>query len=255
MPNGKLPNAHLDCKTILFYFCYMKKQQEIWLKEHTHQETLPTMANSEAASGVALFTDWLRSQQMELSGKAVDIGCGKGRNSVHLAECGFEVWALEFIEPALLAAQKLAASKQVADKIHFKLANIDNRWEVEDNFFAIAIDSFSSIDIETREGREICRDEMYRTLQPGGYALVTVVSCDDEWEKELIASNPGLEPNSTLWPQNGKFQKNYDEAEFKLFYKKFDLVAFKTIQKPAFKLGKEGTATNFWAVLRKRLST
>jgi SAM-dependent methyltransferase len=229
----------------------MQKQKEIWLKEHTNQETLPTMANSEPASGVVLFTDWLLSQQKELSGKAVDIGCGKGRNSVHLAQLGFEVWALEFIEPALHSAQKLASSKQVSGKIHFTLTNIDKRWDVEDNFFAIAIDSFSSIDIETREGREICRDEMHRTLQPGGYALVTVVSCDDEWEKELIATSPGLEPNSTFWPQNGKFQKNYDEAEFKLFYEKFDLIAFKTIQKPAFKLGREGTATIFWAVLRK----
>lgn len=210
------------------------------------------MANVEPASGVMLFTDWLKEHGVPLSGKAVDIGAGKGRNSVHLAKLGFEVWALEYIEPAIAAAKQLAVSSDVTDKIHFELAEVDTTWQFEGNFFDVAVDSFSSIDIETRQGREKCRDEMYRTLKPGGYALVTVCSADDEWEKELIANHPGPEPNSTLWPQNGKFQKDYDEAELREFYKAFEVVELQKISKPAFKLGREGMATNFWMVLRKQ---
>jgi SAM-dependent methyltransferase len=161
------------------------------------------------------------------------------------------VWALEYIEAAIAAAQQLAAARDVADKIHFELTEVDKPWSVPDDFFDVAIDSFSSIDIETRSGREICRDEMYRSLKPGGYMLVTVCSADDEWERELIANHPGPEPNSTLWPQNGKFQKDYHEAELREFYKKFQVVDLQKISKPAFKLGREGTATNFWLVLRK----
>lgn len=205
----------------------------------------------EPASGVVLFTDYLTEHNVATSGKAVDIGAGKGRNSVHLAKHGFEVWALDFIELAIAAAKGLAVSNRVADKIHFELAEIDSGWRIADNFFDIAVDSFSSIDIETKVGREKCRDEMYRTLKPGGYALVTVCSADDEWEKELIANNPGPEPNSTLWPQNGKFQKDYDETELREFYNSFEVVELKKISKPAFKLGRKGTATNLWAVLRK----
>lgn len=230
----------------------MRKQQQIWHDEHTNQGTLPTMANVEPASGVVLFTDYLKEHGVALSGKAVDIGAGKGRNSVHLAKLGFEVWALEYIEPAIAAAKQLAETNGVVDKIHFELAEVDTDWQIAANFFDVAVDSFSSIDIETRQGREKCRDEMYRTLKPGGYALVTVCSADDEWEKELIANHPGPEPNSTLWPQNGKFQKDYDEAELREFYKAFEVVVLKKISKPAFKLGREGTATNLWAVLRKK---
>lgn len=229
----------------------MRKQQQIWHDEHTNQGTLPTMANVEPASGVVLFTDYLKEHGVALSGKAVDIGAGKGRNSVHLAKIGFAVWALEYIEPAITTAKQLAEANGVADKIHFELAEVDTDWQIADNFFDVAVDSFSSIDIETTEGREKCRDEMHRTLKPGGYALVTVCSADDEWEKELIANHPGPEPNSTLWPQNGKFQKDYDEAELHEFYKTFEVVELRKISKPAFKLGREGTATNFWVVLRK----
>jgi SAM-dependent methyltransferase len=230
----------------------MRKQQEIWLKEHADKGTLPTMANVEPASGVVLFTDWLKSQGVGLSGVAVDIGCGKGRNSVYLASLNFEVWALEYIEKAIEAAKELANDRKVADKIHFELAEVDIPWGIEDGIFDIAIDSFSSIDIETKKGREVCRDEMYRALKPGGYALITACSVEDEWEKELVANYPGPEPNSTIWPQNGKFQKDYDEAELREFYSMFEIVELKAISKPAFKLGRDGTATNFWVVLRKK---
>lgn len=230
----------------------MRKQQQIWHEEHTNQGTLPTMANVEPASGVVLFTDYLKEHGVALFGTAVDIGAGKGRNSVQLAKLGFEVWALEYIGVAIAAAKQLADGNDVADKIHFELAEVDTNWQIDDNFFDLAIDSFSSIDIETKQGREKCRDEMYRTLKPGGYALITVCSADDEWEKELIANHPGTEPNSTIWPQNGKFQKDYDEAELREFYKAFEVVELKKISKPAFKLGRDGTATNLWAVLRKR---
>lgn len=229
----------------------MRKQQQIWHDEHTNQGTLPTMANVDPASGVVLFTEFLKSEGTAFAGKAVDIGAGKGRNSVHLAKLGYEVWALEYIEPAIETAKQLANVNGVADKIHFELAEVDTTWDIADNFFDVAIDSFASIDIETFEGRQKCRDEMFRTLKPGGYALVNVCSADDEWEEELIAKHPGPEPNSTVWPQNGKFQKDYTEDELRDFYSMFDIVELKKISKPAFKLGREGTATNFWLVLRK----
>lgn len=209
------------------------------------------MANVEPASGIVLFTDWLKEHGVALSGTAVDIGAGKGRNSVHLAKLGFTVTALEYIEPAITAAKELADKNGVADKISFNLTEVDKAWDIASDSFDVAVDSFSSIDIETKQGRETCRDEMYRTLKPGGYALVTVCSADDEWEKELIANHPGEEQNSTIWPQNGKFQKDYDEAELRDFYKSFEVVELQKISKPAFKLGREGTATNLWVVLRK----
>lgn len=228
----------------------MRKQQKIWLAEHTNQQTLPTMANQEPASGVVLFTNWLKENGVA-PGKAVDIGSGKGRNSIHLAKCGYEVWALEYIEPAIKVAEALAEQNDISKSVHFEQACIDDKWGFSDNYFDVAVDSFSSIDVETEEGRKVCRDEMFRTLKPGGYALVTVVSSEDEWEKEMIQNNPGPEKNSVVWPENGKFQKNYDEAELREFFSNFEILEVRTIQKPAFKLGREGIATNLWMLLRK----
>jgi SAM-dependent methyltransferase len=228
----------------------VRKQQQIWLDEHTKQTTLPTMAHVDPTSGVVFFADFLKSEDIR-SGRVVDIGAGKGRNSVYLAEQGFEVYGLEYIKEAIGVAKTLAKSRDVSNKVHFQLCEMDKPWEFDDEFFDIAVDSFSSIDIETKDGREMCRDEMYRTLKAGGFALVTVVSADDEWEREMIDNHPGPEPNSCIWPQNEKFQKDYDEAELCEFYKMFELVELKKVSKPATKLGREGIATNLWTVLRK----
>lgn len=229
----------------------MRQQQKIWLSEHTNMATLPTMANQEPSGGVVKFVAWLVDNNIQLGGNLIDIGCGKGRNSIYCALQGYQVYGIDYIPQALETAQALADSQQVSEKVQFQIGEMDVAWPYEDNFFDCALDSFASIDIETKEGRTICRDQMLRTLKPGGYALVMVVSSDDEWERVLMHESPGKEPHSSIWPQNGKFQKNYDELELREFYKDFNIVALETISKTAFKLEKYYQATNFWLVLQK----
>jgi SAM-dependent methyltransferase len=229
----------------------MRKQQKIWHDEHLTSKAIPALAEAEPSGGLVKLISMLKIR--DFTGKrAVDIGCGKGRNSIYLAEQGFQVTGLEYIKPALEAAQKLAEARGQVPNIEFLQAEIDRPWEFPNDYFDLAVDSFSSIDIETLTGRQTYRDEMLRTLKPGGYAMVTVVSTDDEWEAELITSSPGSEPNSTIWPQNGKYQKDYDEAELRDFYKEFKVVALeKVTRRGRVKLGREYVATNFWLVLQK----
>ncbi len=229
----------------------MRKQQQIWAAEHATSASLTKMAGEEPASGVVAFVQWLKEYAAK-PGHAVDIGSGKGRNAIYLAQQGYVVDALEYIAIARQHTKTLAKAKGLETKVHSKDVEIDGRWPYEDNVFDVAIDSFASIDVETLEGRRHCRDEMYRTLKHGGYALVTVCSVDDEWERELLANHPGPEPNSTIWPSNGKFQKDYSEEELREFYEMFTICELKTIHKPAHKLGRNGTATNFWLVIQKK---
>jgi SAM-dependent methyltransferase len=229
----------------------MRRQQEIWLTEHNDLRTLPTMANVRPASGMSLLVEHLTRVSAPFSGHAIDIGSGKGRNTVYLATLGFNVKALDYIVSALAAGRELAKRRHVEDRVDFREADIDAPWQFDSNYFDVAVDYFSSIDIETRAGRRVCRDEMYRTLKPGGHALVAVCSAEDEWERELIDTHPGPEPNSTYWPHNGKFQKNYSEPELLEFYSRFNIVKFKKVKKPAYKQNRTGIATNLLLLLSK----
>lgn len=85
--------------------------------------------------------------------KVVDIGCGKGRNSIFFAKKGFEVYGMDYIQTALSIAQDLAAQYNVANRTRFYNESIDAVWPFPDNFFDVAIDCFSSIDIETKSGQ------------------------------------------------------------------------------------------------------
>jgi len=185
------------------------------------------------------------------SGHVLDVGAGKGRNTFYMAKQGFDVYAIDYVLEAIAFIDKVAESKQLGMKIHTYCQGIDEKWPFEDEFFDCVIDSFASIDVETKAGREFYRDELFRTLKSGGYAMVTVVSADDEVEREMIRNYPGKEKNSSVWPQNGKFQKNYDQAELREFYKGFEIVALKKIDKKAHKLGRDFTATNFFLILKK----
>lgn len=238
---------------MLAVFCYylgMRKQQAIWNEEHTKVDAFPSYALPEPSSMVVEFVKFLRTNNAN-DGKVIDIGCGKGRNSIYLAEQGFQVYAVDYIQEAIDYAKNQAKHKNVQDSIIFINAAIDVPWQFENNFFDFAVDCFSSIDIETKDGREIYKQEMYRTLKPGGYALVSVVSTADEMEAEMIKQSPGIEPNSTIWPGNGKFQKDYTEPELREFYNKFEIVELKEVKKKSVKLNREFMATNFRLILRK----
>lgn len=57
-------------------------------------------------------------------GKALDLGCGPGRNALYLAELGFEVDAVDFSEEAIRWAEERAASLKAP--VHFICGSVFN---------------------------------------------------------------------------------------------------------------------------------
>ena len=229
----------------------LRKQQEIWETEHAQSASLPSLADHKPHSGVIDFVKFLARLGIDPPRKIVDIGCGKGRNAIYLAKQGFEVYGMDYSNHAIHTAKLASEREQVSELIHWSHQELDKPWPFNNDYFDLALDCFSSIDIETAEGRKYYNQEMFRTLKCGGYSLVTVVSAHDTIEKEMILNSPGQEINSTYWTNTGKFQKNYDENELREFYSSFEIIELKEIKKISFKLGRQYEATNFWLLLQK----
>lgn len=229
----------------------MRKQQLIWENEHKRPEFLPTLEYIEPSSGVRKFVSFLNKVKFKPPKKVVDVGCGKGRNTIYLAGLGYDVYGLDYIQYAINYTRKSAKKNNLLSKIHLYTQDLGKKWPFQDNFFDLAVDCFSSIDIEIKGDRERYRDELFRTLKYGGYTLIMVVSVNDEIEKEFLKNSPGTEKNTTIWPGTGKFQKDYDEKELRKFYEKFRIIDIKENKKKAFKLGRDFVATNYWLVLQK----
>lgn len=229
----------------------MRKQQQIWQQEHTTGKQIPGIATDIPSTGMFQFTEFLKGNGVKIKSKILDIGSGKGRNSIYLAQRDYMVYCIDYIESAINTIKFAAQQLRLSHKMNFTVGEIDSAWSFEDNFFDAAIDCYSSIDIETKEGREMYKKELFRTLKPQAYALIMVVSNEDPIEKELTLISPGPEQNSTIWP-SGKFQKNYSEGELREFYKEFNIIDFQTIQKPAHKLERDYTAINYRMIIQKQ---
>jgi len=228
----------------------MYGNKDIWEKEwvSVNMETVPSHASDTPSDEIILFKDYMIALGIKPPKTIIDIGSGKGRNSLYLAKEGFEVYGMEYIESAVRYARRKAKHQNVESLAHFLHSDVSKPWKFNNNLFDIAIDSLTTVGLLEKE-RIFCRNEMHRKLKKGGLALIRVVSSDDKLEKELMNANPGPEPNSSIWPKTGKFQRNFSESELREFYKMFDILTLEKLYKKATKIGRQFTATNWWIQL------
>lgn len=229
----------------------MRKQQEVWIKEHQLMTSLPVLASSDPDPNLVMFVTQTYSVEMRENLTAVDIGCGKGRNTMYLAQSGMKVTALDYAANALEETVQRAREAGLDNKVTPHICAIDETWPFHDSTFDLAVDCFSSINIETPDGRQQYKQEVLRTLKPGGYVFTCVVSAHDELQSELSKLYPGPEQNSTIWPNVGKFQKNYSKEELLDFYQPFEVVSFTETNRPAFRLDKHYISTCYYLITRK----
>jgi len=99
-------------------------------------------------------------------GKALDIGCGRGRQTTALAESGFEAHGIDFSETAIRLATKDARKSSVAQNIHFTVGNVLSL-PYADGQFSVVIDSGCLHHIEQRDWKTYAA-ELGRVTRPGG---------------------------------------------------------------------------------------
>lgn len=100
-----------------------KRDMEWWNKFYSNKEKpVPFFVNIPDENLVSYFTSNILGK-----GKALDIGCGNGRNSLYLAQIGLDVIGVDFSKTSILWANEL--SKDNARKPIFLCQSI---FEIED---------------------------------------------------------------------------------------------------------------------------
>ena len=98
----------------------------------------------------------LRFYQLASKGKALDIACGSGDNSIFLAEKGFSVDAFDISDEAIKIANALALKRGV--KVNLLMSDIESfpfKGEYYDliiNFYFLDRNSFSKITASLKQG-------------------------------------------------------------------------------------------------------
>jgi len=227
------------------------KQRQLWENEHKQPFVLLQMDKKEVSSGIKRFLSWLEARNHKNNLTGLEMGCGKGRNSIGLAKQSIKMAAFDFSKNAITEAKKRAEESGVENSVNFIVQDATIKWPFKSDSFDLALDVFASVDIESFEGRSFARDEFKRVLKKGGFLLVYTLSTDDEFHKEMLKEHPAKEKNSFIHPTSGKFEKVFDREELLDFYKDFKVMEEQRIEKETEFFGKKYSCRHFWLILQK----
>lgn len=101
-------------------------------------------------------------------GRALDVGCGEGRNAIWLAGRGWHVVGVDFSERGLARAAQLASRAGVADRVDFQRADVVNEALPAGSFDAVIVAY-----LQLAEGpRRAALRNAAAAVAPGGTLLV-----------------------------------------------------------------------------------
>jgi len=215
-----------------------RSQKEIWIEEHVKQETFTRIHSDKPSGPVPEFIKFVQEQGFVPDHTNVlDLGCGKGRNSIWVASQGFNVTGTDFAPQAIEEARKRIPGQ--LNNVHFEVIDLTEVWPYKDGSFQMIMDCNTTICVPN-PGRRIAIEEAHRVLIPGGYYLFYGVA-----RTPFVDKSPGPEPNSAIFPRTGKFEKQYTEEELRVAYSDFKTVSLDTITGTDIIEGKE-IAYSMW---------
>lgn len=158
----------------------------------------------EAPSGAVLWAlrNWEGVGCGQLPRRALDVGCGTGRNAAHLASQGIRVTAFDIAPMAVAAARdRLLAASLAADlSVHDLRAGLP----ANDHDIDLVLDIFVYKHQTDPEARLGYREELQRVLSDEGRVLVSVAEPDDGYYGACPpSSDPEASPHSVFDPVLG----------------------------------------------------
>lgn len=116
------------------------------------------------------FIDLLGSEYFYGKRKLLVVGCGYGYDAIEAAKNGFEVTALDFSQPAIEFANKLAIKENV--KVEFVIEDFFNLNENYFNSFEIIFDYVTYCAIDPARRKEYA-EKIFDILRPDGiFAII-----------------------------------------------------------------------------------
>jgi SAM-dependent methyltransferase len=143
--------------------------QQAW--NRTHQEK---PISDRPQEDVVAFGERLR-WQLPSGARVLDTGCGRGRNTLHLAQMGFAVYGCDLSPVAIQVARQRIQKANAT--VMLQVADL-TRLPFPDSWFEAAI-CVHVLSYQLKADRVQSVRELWRILKPGGWLYLDLLDCDD----------------------------------------------------------------------------
>ena len=138
-----------------------KRENDWWNKFYTAKDRPIPFFKNIPDENLVSYVD----KQLYKSGKVLDVGCGRGRNSIYLAKEGFEVEGIDFSETSIQWAKETAAAEGL--KVNF-ICNSIFEFEAGEGQYDYIYDSGCFHHIKPHR-RGLYLNTILKNLKPEGY--------------------------------------------------------------------------------------
>ena len=186
------------------------RHRDFWNKEYQTSEHL-ALSNI-ASEDLQKFTRFLergyKREFLNPRSKALDLGCGNGRNLIFLAEnFGMQGIGYDISDVAISEAKKASEGMP----IEYEIRSIAQPLPLPDESVMLTLDMMTSHFLKKKE-REALRDEVLRTLRPHGWLFFKSFLAEADINvKALLRDHPADEENAYIHPRFGVYEYVWTE--------------------------------------------
>jgi cyclopropane fatty-acyl-phospholipid synthase-like methyltransferase len=155
-------------------------------------------------------------------GRALDLGCGEGRNSLLLARYGYHVHAVDVSSQGIEKLKKYALS-QDSDSIDGEVADV-RKIQLASQFYD-AIVAVTILDHITEEEGKAVAQAMIDSLKPDGFMFIEAFTIHDP------AANTSWNEDETISETATFVQHFFDEGELAVWFSTLEILKYEEIMK------------------------
>ena len=185
-------------------------RREIWDREFSELRVIPSSTRNTPSKALLLFSGLLRFRDMK---RALDVGCGNGRNSLYLAETGLLVDAADFSQVAIQTTKGRCERAGLAERVQVHEHDLQHALPFKAETFDLSLDFYVSCHFLDAQMKQRYISELFRTTKPGGYLISALFAPSDEYYNELDRDQRG--PHIVVDPTNGIAKQLYTRDEFR----------------------------------------
>ncbi|WP_438284187.1 class I SAM-dependent methyltransferase [Pseudomonas alabamensis] len=156
--------------------------QKLWDREYDQASTIPSSLRPAPAHALV---ELMRGCEFQYE-RALDLGCGNGRNSLFLAGLGMNVTALDFSVKAVSLTLERVEDAELSESIEVMNQDMRDGIPAYDESYDLVMDAYSLCHFTRDEDQRRMIHEIARVLKPGGHFIKIHVDSSDLYYLERL---------------------------------------------------------------------